>query len=156
MAEFIMIHSLIRIFVLVALVLLSFFSCCLLPEPYKPPQNKTKAILFKCDNSINEGMVLPVDVIYITAESGLKEVIKIGPDAWFDSEERERWPFKQTLMLGGGEEILFRLSKPPETKFIVIFASFFKVKEKKVQQVILHLDSKEQEVVWVAARALYH
>lgn len=149
-------YSLLRIAVLFALILLSAFSCCLLPEPQKPPQNMTKTILFKCDNSINEGMILPVDVIYITADSGLKEVVKIGPDAWFDSEERDLWLFKQTLMLGGGDEILLKLSKPPETKFIVIFASFFKVKDKKVQQVILHPDAIEQEVVWVAAQALYH
>jgi hypothetical protein len=112
--------------------------------------------MFKCDSYINEKMGLPVDVIYITTDVDLKEVTKIGPNAWFDSQKREQWPFKQTLMLRSGEEILLKLSKPPETKFIVIFASFYQVKDQQVQQVILDPNSAEQEVVWVSAHALYH
>lgn len=117
------------LFVLVLLTSCGIFKSP--PKPYIPPRNETKAILFKCDNYINQGMGLPVDVIYVTAEDNLKEVTKIGPDAWFDSEERKNWPFKQTLMLKGGEEIMLNLSRPPETKFIVIFASFIAWRIKK-------------------------
>lgn len=101
-------------------------------------------------------MGLPVDVIYITGNDNLKEVTQIGPDAWFDSKEREDWTFKQTLMLKGGQEIILKLSKPPETQFIVIFASFYEVMDPKVQQVILTPNAAEEEVIWVSAHALYH
>jgi hypothetical protein len=152
-----MIFARLHITVLFALLLLPSCSCFLFPpKPYAPPLNETTSILLRCDNDINEGMGLPLDVIYITSDGDLKAVIKIGPDTWFDSEEREHWPFKQTLMLRSGEEVLLKLSKPPETKFIVIFASFYRVKEQQDQQVIIAQDAAEQEVVWVGARALYH
>lgn len=99
---------------------------------------------------------MPVEVIYIMADGNIKEVTKIGPDVWFDSKERESWPYKQTLMLRSGEEILLKLDRPEEIKFIVIFASFYLVKDQNVQQVILGPDAAEQEVVWVSAKALYH
>jgi len=143
--------------VLSALLILSSCRCFLFPpKPYVPPRSQTETILFKCDRTINEGMGLPVDVIYITGDDNLKEVTQIGPDAWFDSKEREDWTFKQTLMLKGGQEIILKLSKPPETQFIVIFASFYQVKDPKVQQVILTPNAAEEEVIWVSAHALYH
>lgn len=152
-----MISGLQHITVLSALALLPSCSCFLFPpKPYIPPLNETTSILFRCDSYINEGMALPLDVIYITAEGDLKEVTKIGPDAWFDSQERERRPFKQTLMLRSGEEVLLKLAKPPETKFIVIFASFYQVENQQDQQVILAQDAPQQVVIWVGAKALYH
>jgi len=126
------------------------------PKPYVPPFNETETILFISDNEINEGMGLPVEVIYVTGSDDLKQVTDIGPDVWFESKEREGWPFKQTLMLKGGEEILFKLNKPSETKYIVVFATFFRVKDQEAQQVILDPDAGEQAVVWVGARAIYH
>jgi len=142
--------------VLPAMLILSSCGLFFPPKPYIPPLNKTETVVFKCDWSINSGMGLPVDVIYITGDDNLKEVVQIGPDAWFDSKEREDWTFKQMLMLKGGEEIVLKLSKPPETKFIVIFASFYQVKDQKAQQVIFTPDAGKQEVIWVSANALYH
>jgi hypothetical protein len=156
MIKLIKIHAKLFVVVLSALLILSSCGLFFPPKPYVPPRNKTETVLFKCDRSINEGMGLPVDVIYITGDDNLKEVIQIGPDAWFDSKKREDWTFKQTLMLKGGEEITLKLSKPPETKFIVIFATFYQVKDQKVQQVIFTPDAGEQEVIWVSAHALYH
>ena len=126
------------------------------PDVPPPPRNETKVILFKCDNFINRGMVLPVEVIFITANDHLKQVTSIGPDAWFESKEREKWPFKQTLSLRSNDEILLELKKPPETTFIVVFATFYQVVDQKAQQVILDPNAAQKEVVWVSAKALYH
>jgi hypothetical protein len=143
---------------LIVLFCTLLFSSCGGKKPLvpPPPRNKTETVLFRCDRHINAGMALPVEVIYVTADDSLKQVTQIGPDAWFDSKEREGWPFKQTFMLTGGQEILVKLKKPAETKFVVIFATFYKVKDKKAQQVILDPNGEEQEIIWVAAGALYH
>jgi hypothetical protein len=152
------IQAQVYLFLLSASLLLSSCSSCFLfpPKPYVPPRNETKTIVFKCDRHINSGMALPVDVIYVTAEDDIKKVTEVGPDAWFESKDRENRPFKETLMLKGGEEINLELSKPPETKFIVIFASYYQVQHQKEQQVILTPNAKEEEVIWVGTRALYH
>jgi hypothetical protein len=149
-------HRKLYLTVLPALLLLSSCGLFSRSKPYIPPRNKTDSVVFKCDRYINKGMALPVDVIYVTGDDNLKQVTAIGPDAWFDSKEREDWAFKQTLMLKGGDEIILDLSKPPETRFIVIFASFYQVKDQKVQQVIFTPDAGKQEVIWVGAQALYH
>jgi hypothetical protein len=144
------------------LVLGFLFSCSLiLPKSPQPPRNNTKTILFKCDSYINHGMLLPVDVIYVTADDNLKEVTKIGPNVWFDSKERESWPHKQTLSLRSGIEVRLKLNKPPDTKYVVIFAPFFKGEDQEAQQIILPPDPEEnkkekEEVVWVGANSLYH
>jgi CDP-glycerol glycerophosphotransferase (TagB/SpsB family) len=106
-------------------------------------------------------MLLPVDVIYVTADDNLKEVTKIGPIDWFDSKERESWPHKQTLNLRSGIEVRLKLNKPPDTKYVVIFAPFFKGEDQEAQQIILPPDPEEskkekEEVVWVGANSLYH
>lgn len=121
-----------------------------------PPRNGTQEILFLCDKKINSGMQLPVEVIYIRADEDPKQVIDIGPDAWFDSEERDKWPYKETFFLRSGIEKRLRLEKPPETTAVVVFFSFFQVREPDDQQVILETDALEQEVIWVGANRVYH
>ena len=121
-----------------------------------PPRNKTQEILFLCDQRINSGMQLPVELIYIRADEDPKQVVDIGPDAWFDSEEREKWPYKETFLLQGGHEYRLRLEKPPETTAVVIFFSFYQVDERDHQQVILETDAAEEAVIWVGADRVYH
>lgn len=142
---------------LVALVSCGLFSS----RPPSAPRNQTKTILFKCDRFINQGLLLPVDVIYVTANDNLKEITQMGPLSWFDSKQRDGWPYKQTLNLKSGVDVRLRLDKPPDTTYIVIFASFFQVNDAAAEQVILPPTAgKDQgaqgQVIWVAARALYH
>ncbi|MEE4359339.1 MAG: hypothetical protein V2I97_22905 [Desulfococcaceae bacterium] len=143
-----------KIVIFPAAVLL--LSCGLFSSDPPPPRNETKSILFKCDKYINSGMLLPAELIYVTADDDLKQITAIGPDAWFDSKEREKWPFKETFMLRSGQDYLLRLTKPPDCKSLVIFTSFFQVKEAEAQQVILTTDAKEKEVIWIGAESLYH
>lgn len=145
------------LFALAALVSCGLFSS----GPPSAARNETKTILFKCDRVINQGMLLPVDVIYVTANDNLKEITQIGPLAWFESKQRDGWPYKQTLNLKSGVDVRLRLDKPPDTVYIVIFASFFQVNDAAAEQVILPPTagkdrSAQEQVVWVAARALYH
>ena len=125
-----------------------------------PPRMETRSILFKCDRDINHGMLLPVEVIYITTDDSLKEVMEIGPDAWFDSKQRESWAHRQTVSLRSGIDARLILNKPPQTKYIVIFASYFRNEDPEAQQIVLSPDAETEapaeEVVWVGAASLYH
>lgn len=142
------------------LALIVLHSCGLFRSAPKPPRVNTQVIRFKCDSNINQGMLLPVEVIYVTADNNLKEVTAIGPDAWFDSKERESWAHRQTLSLRSGREVRLWLERPPETKYIVIFASFFQINDQEAQQVIIEPDPEKkkagEEVIWVGASAIYH
>ncbi|MDM8542954.1 hypothetical protein QUF90_17915 [Desulfococcaceae bacterium HSG9] len=139
-------------------IVLLLSSCGLFyPDQPPPPHVKTKTILFKCDNSINHDMLLPVEVICLTTDGQLGEVAGIGPNNWFDSKERNKYPFKHTLMLRNGEDRLLRLKKmPPDAKYVVLFASYYKVEEQEPQQIVLTTDAEIKEVVWVSAVSLYH
>jgi hypothetical protein len=145
--------------VFILLVLAMLYACALFRSPPEPLRVDTLSILFKCDSEINQGMLLPVDVIFITADDNMKEVTKIGPTAWFDSEERQSWAHRQTLSLRSGVEVRLILNKPPETKSIVIFASFFQVEDQHAQQVIIEPDPEGngavEEVIWVSSAAIY-
>ncbi len=112
---------------------------------------RAKSIIFQCDEHINQGMLLPVDVIYITRYHRPREVISIGPNNWFNSFEREKWETKQTLSLKGGETKTLKLNKLwlKETKLLVIFADFKDVKESQSQQIIIEKSGKHKEKILV-------
>ncbi len=139
--------------------MLSGLSACGLffPEQVPPPHVKTQTILFKCDNRINNDMLLPVEVICLTQDEQLGEVVGVGPNDWFESDVRKKYPFKHTLMLRNGEDRLVKLKKmPPDAKYVVIFAYYYQVAEPEPQQVILTTEAELREVVWVSMAALYH
>lgn len=140
------------------LALVSTFASCGLffPKTPPPPRNKTETLLLKCDKRINQEMLLPVDIIYVTAGDDMKPVLKIGPDKWFYAEERNSWPHKQSLELRSGEDVLVRLKKPPDVVNVVIFVNYYQVEDQNAQQVILSTDAAIEEVIWVAKNTLYH
>ncbi len=149
--------SIIKTFISLFL-LLSLTACGLFfPEQKPPPHVKTKTILFKCDNRINNDMLLPVEVICLTQDDQLGEVVGVGPNDWFESDIRKKHPFKHTLMLRNGEDRLLKLKKmPPDAKYVVIFASYYQVEDPEPQQIILTTDAEMREVIWVSMAALYH
>jgi hypothetical protein len=110
-----------------------------------------KSIIFQCDKQINQGMLLPVDVIYITRYHRPREVIAIGPNNWFNSSERQKWETRQTLSLKGGETRTLELNQLwlRETKLLVIFADFKDVEEPDPQQVLIDRSGKHKEKILV-------
>lgn len=117
---------------------------------------KTKSIKFQCDEHINQGMLLPVDIIYITRYHMPREVISIGPSSWFNSFERERWETRQTLSLKGGEIQKIKLNKLwlKNTKFLIIFANFKNVEEPYSQQIIIDNSAQRNEKILVMPQSL--
>lgn len=117
---------------------------------------KTKQIIFQCDKVINQGLLLPVDVIYVTRYHRPREVIAIGPNKWFNSLQRERWETKQTLGFTGGETKTLKLNKLwlKNSKLIIIFANFKDVKDPGSQQVIIDRSGKRKKKILVMPRHL--
>ena len=111
---------------------------------------RIKNIEFVCDQHINQGMLLPVDVIYITKFHMPREVIAIGPNSWFESLKRERWEARQTLSLRGGETRKLALNRLwlKDTKLLIVFANFKNVEEPLSQQIVIdHTANKRVRIL---------
>ena len=148
---------------LLLLVSMTMFSGCFLfsrksveDEEIEIGKIQTESIVFQCDKFINQGMLLPVDVIYVTKYRRPREVISVGPNNWFNSLERERWETIQTLSLKGGETQTLKLNKLwlKNTKLLVIFANFKGEKDPHSQQIIIDKSGEQTEKILVMPRSL--
>ena len=117
---------------------------------------KTKNITFKCDQHINQGMLLPVDVIYVTRYHMPREITSIGPDKWFNSYERDNWVERQSLSLKGGETRELKLNKLwlKNTKFLLVFTDFKDVNGPYSQQLIIDQTASKKETILVLPRSM--
>lgn len=134
---------------LAAFTVVAFFSggCAWKYEQQNPPQGKirTKSLTFKCDRQINQGMLLPVDIIYVTRFRMPREVISVGPNQWFDSVVRENWAEKQSLSLKGGDEKTVKMNKGwlDNSQYLIIYADFKGITMPAQQQIILDDNAKK-------------
>jgi len=117
---------------------------------------RVKTIEFICDQHINQGMLLPVDIIYITKYHMPREVIAIGPNKWFESLKRENWETKQTLSLKGGEAQTLDLNRLwlKDTKLLIIFANFKNVEGSLSQQIVLDDTAKTKIKILVLPQTM--
>jgi hypothetical protein len=117
---------------------------------------KTKSIAFKCDQHINQGLLLPVDIIYLTTYRMPREITSIGPDKWFNSSERDNWVERQSLSLKGGETKKLKLNKLwlKNTKLLFVIADFKGVNEPYSQQLVIDRSARKKEKILVLPRAL--
>ena len=127
----------------------------------KPPQEKvgnidTETIVFVCDEQVNQGLLLPVDVIYVTRYRMLREITAVGPDRWFDSVERAGWEEKQTIGLKGGETKKLKLKRlwRDNSKVLVVYANFKGINGPHPQQVIIDHTADSEEKIRVFPAAL--
>ena len=151
-----------QIYLLLTLILCFCMAGACSSKP-KPPQEKvghidTKTIVFECDKQVNQGLLLPVDVIYVTRYRMLREVTAVGPDRWFDSVERAGWEEKQTISLKGGDIKKLKLKRlwRDHSKVLVVYANFKGINGPHPQQVIIDhtTDSEEKIRVFPAAIVL--
>jgi len=145
-----------RLFLMLLAVMLHSSCASRSPEEKEIGKINTRSIVFTCEPHINQGLLLPVDVIYITKYRSLREVTSIGPDDWFNTSKREAWETKQTLSLSGGDTRSLKLDKQwlKNTKVIVIFADFKDVKEPNPQQMIIDRSEKRKEKILVMPQQL--
>ncbi|MCK5194499.1 MAG: hypothetical protein KAQ71_11865, partial [Desulfobulbaceae bacterium] len=105
---------------------------------------------------INQGMLLPVDVIYVTRYHMPREITSIGPDKWFNSYERDNWVERQSLSLKGGETRELKLNKLwlKNTKFLLVFTDFKDVNGPYSQQLIIDQTARKKEKILVLPRSM--
>ena len=130
------------------LVSLSLSGCATLKSLDLVP---TKEIEFRADAEINDGNVLPVDVIYVAYFEELREITQYGPDEWFDSPRREQWTARETLSIEGGDVIEVTLDEKllARAKIIVVYADFTNVTDPSAQQVVIDYAGQTRETVRV-------
>ena len=116
----------------------------------------TRTITFSCDRQINQGQLLPVDIIYVARYHLPGAVISIGPDHWFDHIERERWEQRQTLSLSGESEKTVTLNPLwlKETQFLIVYADFKDVSAPYPQQIVLDETADKKVRIMVMPRSL--
>ena len=118
-------------------------------QPIEPIE--TRYIEFRCDSIINGGKSLAIDIIYITYVQELREVTRLGPKEWFETENREQWKFKESVMLKGGDQAVVKLDPLilERTVLLVIFANYKSVFDPAYQQVVVDFAGKETEIIEV-------
>ncbi len=117
---------------------------------------RTQTLYFQADPKINYGQILPVDIIYVSFLHELRDIVAIGPKAWFDSDKRQNWPARQSLGIVGGQNLKVELNPAlvSRSPFIVVFATFKGVTDPAPQQVVLDSQAGEVEVIQVRPHSL--
>lgn len=136
----------------VILLLLALAGCG--GAPFQPV--KTQTLVFKPDKQINDGQLLPVDIIYVSYLHQLRELSSIGPSQWFNSSKRAAWLPKQSVGVVGGKQVKVKLDPVLTARcpFVVIFASFKGVANDARQQVIIDYQGYAEETILVHAHTL--
>ncbi len=127
----------------------SVISCGATIQPIEPIA--TGYIKFDCDSVINSGKNLRIDIIYITYVGELRELTRLGPVEWFQSDQRKQWKFKESVTLKGGDQAVVKLDPLilERTVLLVIFADFAGKNDPAGQQVIVDFAGKETETIEV-------
>lgn len=97
--------------------------------------HRSAKVLFYAEPQINEGLLVPVDIIATTRDKS-KEIIGIGPDEWFSSKLRESMNEDQLLRLAirNGETRKVKFKGPKGTDAFIVFADFQGIVDRDRQQ----------------------
>ena len=133
----------------VTIGLLSVLGCGTTLRPIEPVE--TQKVQFICDPVINSGKNLEIDIIYITYVQELREVMRLGPKQWFETEKRAQWKFKESVTLQGGDNAVVTLDPVvlKRTVLLVVFANYSGVLDPANQQVVIDYAGQESELIRV-------
>lgn len=102
------------------------------------PRYTDVAVSLKADVPINDGVLLPIDIITVN-ELKADGVLAISPEVWFGNEMRERLTPEEIQKFavkdGGTRKIDVRV--PSDTGRIIIYADFENTSERVKQQIII-------------------
>ncbi len=120
----------------------------------------TKQVNFRCDSNFNDGMLLPVDIVYIPVGEQIDTIIGVQPDEWFDSDIRAEWPYIQSFSFRETEvrnTIDIKLKKAKQTVAMVVIADFRGLNGEKPQRIVFNAEeSKEYEDIFITVNGLLH
>lgn len=120
---------------------------------------QTQTVHLRCDSQFNEGMLLPVDIVFVPRGEKLETITQISPDDWFDSKVRESWPHKQSLSVLASDErktIRVDLKKPADTVAVVVIADYREIGLEKPQMIVLDQKARPDEDVFITINGLLH
>lgn len=120
---------------------------------------ETHTVHLRCDSQFNEGMLLPVDIVFVPKGEKLETITQISPDDWFDSKVRESWPHKQSLSVLASDvrkSIRIDLKKPVDTIAAVVIADYREIGLEKPQMVVLDNEASAAEDVFITINGLLH
>ena len=108
------------------------------------PKYTDVTLSIKADTSINDGVLLPIDVIAVD-ESKAESVLSISPEEWFGNDMRERLTSEeiQKLAVKGGGARTVNVRVRSEVGRIIIYADYENTSERDRQQIII-FPKKEQ------------
>lgn len=102
------------------------------------PRYTEVAVSLKADAPINDGILLPIDIITVN-ELKADAVLAISPELWFGNEMRERLTTEEIQKFavkdGGTRKIDVRV--PSDTGRIIIYADYENTSERAKQQIII-------------------
>jgi predicted component of type VI protein secretion system len=102
------------------------------------PRYTEVAMSLKADVPINDGVLLPIDIITVN-EIKADAVLAISPEVWFGNEMRERLTPEEIQKFavkdGGTRKIDVRV--PSDTGRIIVYADFENTSERQKQQIII-------------------
>ena len=121
---------------------------------------ETTAVNFRCDSEFNEGLILPVDLVFISEGETVDAITGVSPNDWFDSEIREKWSHKQSMSLKSSrtrKTVKVTLKKPKDTVALVIIANYRNIDSESSELIILDAkDAEEREDVFITLNGLLH
>lgn len=124
------------------------------------PLLMTKQVKFRCDSKFNDGLLLPVDLVFIPEGEKIDTITGVAPDEWFDSEVRADWPYIQSFSFRESDvrnTIEIKLKKAKKTVAMVIIADYRGLEGAKSQIIVFKgEDSKEHEDIFITINGLLH
>jgi hypothetical protein len=116
----------------------------------------TNKIVLTAAQEINNGKALPVDVVYITYVQELRQVVRYGPEEWFEGKKRELWNQKESISIQGGKTVVVPLDPRilERTVLLVIIADFENTVDPAKQQVIIDYAGQQEETILVKESSL--
>lgn len=114
------------------------------------PKQTDVTLQLKADDSINDGILLPIDVITVD-EGKAAAVMGVTPDEWFGSRQREQLaPDEvQKLAIRGGGNRSVPVKINPQTGKIIVYADYESTSQREQQQLVI--DPKKESL-----RDTYH
>jgi len=114
------------------------------------PRQTDVTLQLKADESINDGILLPIDVIAVD-EGKAAAVLGVSPDEWFGSRQREQMaPDEiQKLAIRGGGNRTVPVKINPQNGKIILYADYESTSQREQQQLVI--DPKKESL-----RDTYH
>lgn len=103
-----------------------------------PPKPADVTLQLKADNPINDGILLPIDIMTVD-ENKAASVLSLSPDEWFGSRLREQLTpdeIQKVAIRGGGTRSV-PVKVNSQTGRIIVYADYEATSQRDQQQLVI-------------------